>query len=241
MTHETVTKVMRKLAEGFTERAHLMASADFRRPDRIEAETGHGTVTFRTPVHCESIAISETPFGLRLHTDVAEADLPFLLSGKAYTVISRPEEGRAYPVPGIKSAEVVGKHVLSNTASNRTLYCEVTEALIEVYILRDHVIIDQYNACASTLTFRRICDDLGAIVDYDHELPGDIVVKLAGSHTEVESEELAELLMKYVSVMLVDGDAKKRYGFLALQRDGENDFFHVCDFKEVEDGNRENG
>ena len=238
MSNEVVEKVMKKLAEGYTEQAHLMASAEFRRTERIEIETGNGNAIFRTPVHYKTIAVSESPYGLRLHADVAAEDLPLLMPGKAFVVIDRPEEGKPYPVPGIKGAEVVGTHVLSNTVANQRRFCEVTEALVEVFILRDSIIIEQYNGCAGTLTFRRMLDSLGAIVDYDHVIPDDIIVKLTGNHTEVDSAELAELLLQYAEVMRIGGDESKSYGFLALQRDGENDFFHVCDFKEVKNGCR---
>lgn len=237
MSNEVVEKVMKKLADSYTERAHLMASAEFRRTERIEIETGNGNAIFRTPVHYKTIAVSESPYGLRLHADVAAEDLPLLMPGKAFVVIDRPEEGKPHPVPGIKGAELAGTHVLSNTVANQRRFCEVTEALVEVFILRDSIIIEQYNGCAGALTFRRICDDLGAIADYDHTIPGDCIVRLSGSRTEVESAELAELLMQYAPVYKLDGDQKRCYGWLAFQRDGESDTFLTCEFEEVEDGN----
>lgn len=241
MSNEVVAKMMRKLAEECVDRSHFVTSADFRRAERIEIETGDGAVIFRSPVHYRNVAVAESPYGLRLYADVPESDLRFLLPGKAYVLIDRPEEGKAYHVPAIKGAERAGKHVLSNTVANQRRFCEVTEALVEVFILRDSIIIEQYNGCAGTLTFRRMLDSLGVIVDYDHALPGDVVVRLSGSRTEVESAELAELLMQYAPVYKLDGDQKRCYGWLAFQRDGESDTFLACEFEEVEDGNRENG
>ncbi len=229
MSNEVVEKVMKKLAEGYTEQAHLMASAEFRRTERIEIETGDGAVIFRSPVHFKRATIFESPYGLRLYADIKEEDLPFLLPGKAYVVIDHPEVGKKYAVPGITGAELVGTHVLSNTEPKQRRFCEVTESLIDIFILRDRIILDQNNTCADTLTFRRSCDSLVAVADYGHAIPGDIVVKLTGSHTEVESEELAELLLQYAPVYPLDGDQKKCYGWLAFQRDGEDGTFLACD------------
>lgn len=226
MKHEE--KIIEKLVAESPERSHLVTSEDFRRIERVIAETGNGTITFRSPMRFERIAVTESPYGLTLYADPDEVDLRCLLPGETIVMIEKPEEGIVYPAPEIEGAEAPGIHLLCNDTTVRAAFREVRETVIEAFVLQDRVVIDLYNVDAEKLTFRRIGNRIGAIADYDHTVPGDIEVRLDGPHTEIENEELAGLLMQYAATYPYDGDQGPCYGHICFQRDGETDAFLAC-------------
>lgn len=204
----------------------LVASEGYERTKRIIVHTEGGRISFCTPINCERVAVVESFFGMTLYIGHDDLMLKHILDGKKYVMIEHPVEGQAYLVQEIACTYAAGTHIFTNDIYTPDRFMERAGQQIDVAVIQGRVIIDLYNMTADTLAFSTR-NSLTVTADSEATAPRDLCVKLEGSHTEVECDDLAQLLIPHAELYghhTVKGELEHFYS-ITLCESGEKGSF----------------